>query len=94
MKRNCLVLLVLAVVMLSIVGCNGNVSEAGRVSISIDSSIPKGLESISMDTVEYGIVMRKGSSSEMSSWTRLFLFPMPLMKALFLWATTSSQSMR
>lgn len=64
MKRNYFVLLVLAAALFSLVGCNGNVSEIGKVNISIDSSIPKGIESISMDTVEYHIVMKKGSSSE------------------------------
>ncbi len=64
MKRNYLVLLLLVAALVSFVGCNGNVSETGKVKISVSSSIPKGIESISMDTVEYGIVMRKGSSSE------------------------------
>ena len=64
MKRNYLVLLLLVAALVSFVGCNSNVSETGKVKISVSSSIPKGIESISMDTVEYGIVMRKGSSSE------------------------------
>lgn len=64
MKRNYLVLLLLVAVLVSFVGCNSNVSETGKVKISVSSSIPKGIESISMDTIEYGIVMRKGSSSE------------------------------
>lgn len=66
MKKYALISIFILVALFSFVACNNDMNESGHFSISINSGISKGLESISMDTVEYHIVICKETSGDVA----------------------------